>query len=45
MTAQIPLLPTLGVYGFDPVEGVILAALVTEDPLLLILPLEPSQDL
>src|SRR5512143_3476261 len=29
-------LPALGVFGFDPVEAVILAALVTEDPLLLI---------
>src|SRR5512138_3314510 len=29
-------LPALGVFGFDPVETVILAALVTEDPLLLI---------
>ena len=30
------LLPSLGVYGFCAVETVILAALVTEDPLLLI---------
>ncbi|CAN1546951.1 COG0714 MoxR-like ATPases [Caulobacteraceae bacterium] len=31
-----PLLPPLGVYGFGAVETVILTALVTEDPLLLI---------
>ncbi|MBI4348105.1 MAG: AAA family ATPase [Elusimicrobia bacterium] len=31
-------LPLLGVYGFDRVETVILAALVTEDPMLLIGP-------
>jgi len=31
-------LARLGVYGFDPVEPLILAALVTEDPLLLIGP-------
>jgi MoxR-like ATPase len=31
-------LARLGVYGFDPAEPVILAALVTEDPLLLIGP-------
>jgi MoxR-like ATPase len=31
-------LARLGVYGFDPVESVILAVLVTEDPLLLIGP-------
>ena len=31
-------LARLGVYGFDAVEPVILAALVTEDPLLLIGP-------
>ena len=30
------LLPALGVYGFDTVEPIILASLVTEDPLLLI---------
>jgi MoxR-like ATPase len=29
-------LPALGVFGFDRLEPVILAALVTEDPLLLI---------
>ena len=29
-------LPSLGVYGFDSVEPIILAALVTQDPLLLI---------
>ncbi len=29
-------LARLGVYGFDAVEPVILAALVTEDPMLLI---------
>jgi hypothetical protein len=29
-------LPALGVYGFGEIEPVILAALVTEDPLLLI---------
>jgi MoxR-like ATPase len=29
-------LPTIGVYGYDNVETIILAALVTEDPLLLI---------
>ena len=31
-----PYLPALGVYGFGEIEPVILAALVTEDPLLLI---------
>ncbi|HEY0868503.1 MAG TPA: AAA family ATPase, partial [Fimbriimonas sp.] len=30
------LLETLGVYGFGPVENVILSALVAEDPLLLV---------
>ncbi len=32
----IPHLPDLGVYGFDHYEPIILAALVTEDPMLLI---------
>ncbi len=31
-----PFLPKLGVYGYDAMEPVILAALVTEDPLLLV---------
>src|SRR5262245_38405285 len=31
-----PYLPALGVYGFGEIEPVILAALITEDPLLLI---------
>ena len=31
-------LPGLGVYGFDSIEPLILSALVTEDPLLLIGP-------
>ena len=31
-------LPGLGVYGFDSIETLILSALVTEDPLLLIGP-------
>lgn len=35
---KLPRLAALGVYGFDPVEPLILAALVTEDPLLLIGP-------
>jgi hypothetical protein len=33
---NIPHLPDLGVYGFDRYEPVILASLVTEDPMLLI---------
>lgn len=33
---RTPILPSLGVYGFNEVELVILAALVTEDPLLLV---------
>jgi len=37
-TAQLSRLARLGVFGFDAVEPVILAALVTEDPLLLIGP-------
>jgi len=35
-SALPPRLPALGVFGFDRLEPVILAALVTEDPLLLI---------
>lgn len=35
-TKPKPHLPGLGVYGFDRYEPVILAALVTEDPMLLI---------
>jgi MoxR-like ATPase len=33
---SIPHLPDLGVYGFDRYEPIILAALITEDPMLLI---------
>jgi len=36
--AKLSRLAGLGVYGFDPVEPLILASLVTEDPLLLIGP-------
>ena len=36
MSAPTSYLAPLGVFGFEPVEPVILAALVTEDPLLLI---------
>ena len=36
--ATTPCLPALGVWGFDTQEPIILAALVTEDPLLLIGP-------
>src|SRR5210317_2076119 len=36
MRNESSLLNTIGVYGYDEVEPVILAALVTEDPLLLI---------
>ena len=35
-TKSIPHLPDLGVYGFDRYEPIILAALITEDPMLLI---------
>ena len=35
-TKPIPYLPNLGVYGFDRYEPIILAALITEDPMLLI---------
>ena len=35
-TKPIPHLPDLGVYGFDQYEPIILAALITEDPMLLI---------
>ena len=35
-TKPIPHLPDLGVYGFDRYEPIILAALITEDPMLLI---------
>jgi len=37
-THQLSRLSRLGVFGFDPLEPLILAALVTEDPLLLIGP-------
>lgn len=35
-TKSIPHLPDLGVYGFDRYEPIILAALITEDPMMLI---------
>ena len=35
-TESTPHLPSLGVYGFDRYETVILAALITEDPMLLV---------
>jgi len=38
MTLQQPHLPHCGVYGFDEVEPLIFAALITEDPLMLLGP-------